>query len=154
MQNLKRCLIGVGHPFRGDDGLGYHALERLKNQLPSDIDTYHDPGDMARLIDHFENYDEVYLIDAISTGQAPTGTYYCIDLNCASIVKESMNSSTHILNLSQTIELAKALGVFPKICLCFGLEAEQFTPSQQLSSPVMDNLPILCDKIIQALTKD
>lgn len=149
--NSKQCLIGIGHPFRGDDGLGPYVIDLLRSKVPKTVDLYQDPGDMVRLLEWFELYQEVYLVDAMSTGDCPAGTLFNFEMSSNKLVAEKMNTSSHILNLKQTVELAHTLGIHPKVCRCFGLEAQSFEPSTQLSKPLLDNLPLLCDTILQAL---
>jgi hydrogenase maturation protease len=74
-------VVGVGNPYRGDDGIGPAVLDRLERAglgaggaagvtlVPSD-------GEPTRLIEAWEGAAVAVVVDAVRTGAAPVGTVH------------------------------------------------------------------------------
>lgn len=146
----KITLIGIGHPFRGDDALGPLIIEKLSAQLPNFVETKTSQGDMAELLNWFDQKDTVMIVDAIQTNQNPPGT--CYQFNHSDVTQLSAcRVSTHAFDLGQTLALADNLGILPVATIIFGIEAQHFGHGQTLSAPVADAVPKLSKLIMQAI---
>lgn len=149
----ERILVGIGHPMRGDDSLGPTVIEQLKDTLPSDISTRVIQGDIAELMDIFENYQAVYLVDAIVTGEKPPGTLYQLEGDSIDAVA-ACRTSTHAFDLGQSIEIARNLAILPKALVVFGIESDYFEQDDQCSSKVKAQIPPLIEMIVNTLNAD
>src|SRR4051794_5888632 len=79
-------VIGVGHPLRGDDGVGPAVLQGLREYLQTHVTALAVPvrlevadGDLVDLLESGTAYSKVILVDAVVTGAAP-GTLYRWDV--------------------------------------------------------------------------
>ena len=69
---MKTLVIGVGSTIRGDDGVGVHAVRRLKlRDVSRDVDIVELGTDGLALLDFVEGYDRLIVIDAIESGARP-----------------------------------------------------------------------------------
>jgi hydrogenase maturation protease len=115
---VKRLVIGIGHPDRGDDAAGRLVVERLttdRTQLRSDC------GDLIEL---WAGEDDVVVVDAMRSGR-PGGTVTRLDA-AATHLEAGQFSSSHSFGLAETVELARALGRLPARLLIYGIEGADF----------------------------
>lgn len=115
-----RRVIGLGNQFRGDDAAGLEVARRLISECGRADVIVHD-GDMTRLIDLMDGYEEVVIIDAVVSGADP-GTIHVIDAT-SDPIPTAMHFSTHALGLHDTLELARATGRLPHRVEVVGIEA-------------------------------
>lgn len=145
MQN-KTIVVGIGHPFRGDDSLGAKAVSLLQPQLPGHIDTKTILGDITDLLDIFENYTNVFLIDAISTQKASPGTRFRLEGEDLKQLSGYCRTSTHAFDIAQALELAKNLNILPSKLVIYGIEGEDYSQRNELSHAVEAQLlPLIKD---------
>ena len=140
-------MIGIGNPQRGDDGTGNRALAALAADPPPGSELVEAPGDMLALFERWAEADEVILIDAMAPGEAP-GRIVRIDAGRAALKPALENfASSHVFNLAEAIELARALGRLPRRLIVFGIEGATFTPGAALSDAVAAALPELVRQV-------
>lgn len=140
-------VVGIGHPLRGDDSLGFNMIEALIGQLPNHITLAKMLGDMIELLDMFAQYSQVFLVDAIVTGQAMPGTIHRLTEKTLSL-SSYCRASTHSFDLGQVIELARSLQALPQALIIYGIEAKQFEHGKSLSPEVLAQFDVLKEKII------
>lgn len=121
-------VIGVGNPWRRDDGAGPEAARRLGGRVLE--------GEPVGLIESFEDAGEVVLVDAVSSGAEP-GTVHRLEVGASPLPAEVFGSrSTHALGLAEAVELARALGRLPERVLVYGIEGADFSAGAGLSPEV------------------
>ena len=147
----KIMLIGIGHPDRGDDALGSILLENIKAKVENTLATQHILGDMAQLIDCFEHYHIVIIIDAIVTRQKPIGTCYRFENEAILPISHGVTTSTHSFDLGQTLQLAKNLGVLPNKLILYGIEVGHFEHGKPMSEAVTASLSDLEQSILKEI---
>lgn len=127
---MKRLVIGVGNPGRGDDGAGLEVAGRVRSAhaLRRDNSSY-------ELIDLWEGADEVILVDAAHSG-APAGTIHRIEANEERMPGGMLATSTHSVGVAETVELARILGRLPPRLLIYGIEVSDVTVGGLLSPEV------------------
>lgn len=139
-------VVGIGHPFRGDDSLGPKAITQLQPLLPKGIDTKTIVGDIAELLDIFENYTQVFLVDIIFTQQALPGKRYRLEGVELKQFANCCRTSTHAFDISQVLALADNLGILPSKLVIYGIEGQDFSQSEALSAEVQAQLePLVYD---------
>ena len=121
-------VIGIGNPFRGDDGAGL-AVARALGDDPRVL--VHE-GEPIDLLDRWEGAGEVIVVDAARSGAAP-GTVHRLDGLTEPV---AAGGSTHAFGLDQTLALARALGRAPARVEVIGIEGERFGAGDGLSPPV------------------
>lgn len=132
---MNQVVVGVGNRMRGDDGAGPAALDRLAGRVDASVRLVECRGDVSQLIDAWRHTDRAVVIDAVVSGSEP-GTLHIID-GRQGLPPRWRSASTHLIGLSEAIELAWALEAMPAELIIFGVEAAATTPGDLLS-PVVD----------------
>jgi hydrogenase maturation protease len=79
--------------------------------------------------------DEVFLVDAVSSGAAP-GTVHRIDASERALPAEIFRASTHHLGVPEAVEIARALGPLPARLVVYGIEGASFDAGRGLTPAV------------------
>lgn len=151
MNDIKTCIIGIGHPFRGDDGFGPAVIDALTAQSLTNVNLVKNTGDIAQLMPLFETFDEIILVDVLSTGEHEPGTLFCFDGQSEQIQMERMRTSTHAFSISQMLQLSQTLGCYPNRCTIVGVEGFDFNNKNSLSEQVKAKIPQACKKVISLI---
>ncbi len=61
----RRVVIGVGNEFRRDDGVGPAVIERLRGQVPAEVELVISDGDPVRLMEALSNASLAVVVDAV-----------------------------------------------------------------------------------------
>ncbi|MGE3539841.1 MAG: hydrogenase maturation protease [Candidatus Tectimicrobiota bacterium] len=128
-------VIGIGNAWRGDDALGLVAARRLRALLPAQVSIVEASGDGTSLLTLWAGADQVILIDAVQSG-APPGTVQRFTVHTAPLPSHTFRMSTHAFGLAEGIELARALGQLPAVCLVYGIEGSVWERGAALSPAV------------------
>ncbi|HEX5695824.1 MAG TPA: hydrogenase maturation protease [Acidimicrobiia bacterium] len=127
---MRRIVIGVGNPVRGDDGAGLEVAGRLRR-----VETYQRSTGSYDLIDLWDGADEVIVVDAARSG-APAGTIHRFDAHDQPLPEGVLATSTHSVGVMETIEMARSLGRLPKRVVVYGIEVSTLAPGSGLSEVV------------------
>jgi hydrogenase maturation protease len=120
---VRRLVIGVGNPDRGDDGVGRLVARLLRARLP-DVRIEEHGGDAGGLIELFRTADDVILVDAMVSGRPP-GSIVRLDCAAGDVIPVTHGASSHGFGVAEAIGLARMLGCLPARCVIFGVESEQ-----------------------------
>jgi hydrogenase maturation protease len=142
------AIIGIGNSFRGDDGAGWAVIEVLERKMPAQIKLSKIRGEIAEILEYFENYPAIYLIDAC-VGNAPAGTWKRLDALVDPVDFEQPQTSTHGLSLSHAISLAKNLNQLPSKLIIYAIYGNHYATSQGLSSKVAEAIPCIVQSILK-----
>jgi len=122
---VTRLIIGVGNPWRGDDGAGIEVARRVGGV------TFE--GDGTGLIDVWEDADgEVVVVDAAASGASP-GTIQRFDARAAPLPAHTLRSSSHHFGVADAAELARSLGRLPPTLRVYAIEGQDFGAGHDLS---------------------
>jgi hydrogenase maturation protease len=116
------CIIGCGHPDRGDDAAGLLVARRLREL---GIEAREHSGEALELLEAWSGADRVILIDAVCTG-SPAGAVSVWEGWSAPVAGETFRCSTHALGLAEAIALARLLDRMPPHLRIYGIEGGQF----------------------------
>lgn len=136
-------VIGVGSP-RGDDRLGWVALEALKQSarlaplIPQRLrlDVRDRPG--LLLLSAWQGAQSVILIDAVCSGAEPGSV---LRLAGADIGAPGGSVSTHGFGVATAVALARVLQQLPAALVLLGLEADPLSSGEGLSPSLQAALP-------------
>jgi hydrogenase maturation protease len=144
-------VVGIGNPYRCDDGVGPLIAEHLGKILPEQVKIRSHITDGLSLIHLWKEYDCVYLIDAVSSGRTP-GRVYRFDVLTEPLSPNFFtNYSTHSINLAETIALAGNLDMLPEKLIIYGVEGKDFSIGHGLSKEVRKAIFPVVDIIIKDL---
>ncbi len=138
-------IMGIGNYLMGDEGVGVHVAQRLaKEALPEGVDVLDGGTGGFFLMEYFENYPVVILIDA-TLDDRPTGTIRVIEPRFAADFPRAM--STHDIGLRDLVEGLAILGKMPKIYL-FAVSIEMIQSQQIELSPELERvMPELLEQV-------
>ena len=148
----KAIVIGVGNPFRSDDGVGPAIVRLLQAQIPGEIKCFEETGDGAELLDAWKDIECVILIDAIQSGAPPT-TVYRFDARGESLPVWFSHASTHTFGVAEAIELARHMDELPATLIVYGIEGLDFSPGTELSPEVAEALPAISRLILREVLR-
>lgn len=128
-------IIGIGNPYRGDDGVGLRITQDIKKKSPDHVNVIEQSGDGISLMDSWKDADAVILIDAVHSGAKP-GTIHRLDAHTQPIPAKFFHYSTHAFGVAEAIELARALKQLPPLFIVYGIEGKCFEAGIGLSLEV------------------
>ncbi len=128
-------VIGIGNPFRRDDGAGIEVARRLKARLSPGITVIEQSGEAAALMDAWQGAETVILIDALVSGAAP-GALRCIDLRTEKLPAGLCRASSHALGVAEAVALARQFKQLPARPVLIGIEGQDFSEGTEFSGAV------------------
>lgn len=147
----RRGVIGLGNPFRGDDGVVFELFDRIEPRFEGLDVTFVDVGDgNLRLLHVIGGFDRVLVVDAVRFGGDP-GDHVVFDP--AEATSRRSHESSHDADLFALLELAEEMGIAPERVLVFGIEPERTEMGAGLSEPVARRLPALCEALADSVKR-
>ena len=107
-------VLGIGNPFRGDDGVGPAVLALLAGRVPPGVRLVASDGEPTRLLEQWRDARAAVVVDA-AVGTGPPGAVRTVRLrpgNSARLATAG-GTSSHGLGLAAALALAAALGRAP-----------------------------------------
>jgi hydrogenase maturation protease len=142
----KILILGIGNYLMGDEGIGVQIANRLleDDSLPDEVDVLDGGTGGFHLLEYFEQYPNVILIDATLDGNAP-GTIRLIKPKFAKDFPQAM--STHDIGLKDMVSALQLMGKMPIIDL-FVVSIETIQQQGIELTPTIENVtPIIIDKV-------
>lgn len=148
---MKTAILGIGNILQGDDGIGVHIVNRLKDEyLFPDSVSIVDGGTMGLdLLVFLEDNDRVLIVDAIDFHKEP-GTIKSLT---GDEIPEFLTSklSVHQIGLSDMLFAARLRGVSPpEVCL-IGIQPKSVDTGLELSREVKARFEVLLKTVLQKL---
>lgn len=140
-------VIGVGNPWRGDDGAGAAVVRELSDR--PGIRAVECRGDPAELMARWAGFERVFLVDAVMLGSAP-GTVH--RLGTGSPLPVPARHSSHGAGVAEAVELARALGELPRELTLYGIEPGRMGQTAGLSAAVAAAVPQVARCILDELS--
>lgn len=134
-RHLRRIVLGIGNPERGDDAAGRAVVRLLRGTLPDDVELVEQDGEATAVLAHIEGAAAAFIVDACTSG-VPAGTVQCFDVGAGPLPQASFGLSTHGFGLSEAVELTRALGQLPPCCVVYTIEGSSFDVGAPLSTLV------------------
>ena len=145
MRQKKILVLGIGNYLMGDEGVGVHVAERLqKDESLRDIDIVDGGTGGFHLLEYFETYETVILIDA-TLDNNPNGTIRLIKPRFAQDFPKAM--STHDIGLKDMVSALQLMDKMPTIHL-FVVSIESLQQQGiELTAEVEAVVPTVIEKI-------
>ncbi len=145
-------VIGVGNPFRRDDGIGPAVAAAIEGQHLPGVRVAFSDGEPSGLIEAWSGADLAVIVDALHgspAGRAPCpGRIHRIkpagldtQPGPAGAPAGSSAGSSHGLGLPDAFRLGRALGREPRRAVIIAVEAADVRPGPDLSVAVAAALP-------------
>ncbi len=144
-------ILGIGNYLMGDEGIGVHVAEAmLKRPLPAHVDVLDGGTGGFHLLEYFELYKTVILVDA-TLGDYPVGTIRLIKPRFAHDFPMAM--STHDIGLKDMVGALQLLGTMPEIHL-FVVSIESLQQQGiELTKEIANVVPQLIQEIEDLIEK-
>ena len=150
---MTSILIGVGNRDRGDDAAGPLVCDRVRARLGDGaVRTFVCEGSILDLALHWEHDDDVIIVDAMQPGTEP-GRIVTVDASTNPLPTPDA-ISTHEIDVTVAIELARAIGRMPERLLLIGIEAAQSDWRTAPSAPVDAAIDAVVDLVVGRIGRD
>ena len=143
----KILVIGVGNPFRGDDGIGSAIIKILRTENSPDFVLVDGGTDGLALLDQLAEYKKAIIIDAVQMLEAP-GVVRLFVPEEARIKIKSDVLSTHGFGLAEMLKLADELNIKTKIKI-IGIQPKSIDFGEGLSDEIKNQIPQILKLIKQ-----
>ena len=147
-QNI--LLIGIGNEFRSDDGIGLIIVRQIQNTQLSSIFVKEASGEGAALMEAWQGYENVIIVDAMVSGAKP-GTILIIDANKETVPANVFHYSTHAFGAAEAIELAREMKLMPPRLLMYGIEGANFSAGITISQAVQESAHHVLEQILNTV---
>ncbi|WP_069860691.1 hydrogenase maturation protease [Streptomyces malaysiensis] len=143
-------VIGVGNPFRRDDGAGPAVVAALRADPPKDTLLADSDGEPGRMLGLWRPQDAVVVVEVVHAHPGRPGRLHTLTAERAARCA-ARSASTHALGLGETFALAAALDRMPRELTVHAVEGADFRLGCGLSAPVADALPHLLRRVTGAI---
>jgi hydrogenase maturation protease len=144
-------VIGLGNVIMSDDGLGVHAVRRLRERyaVAEDVEVIEGGTAGLLLLPHLADARRAILIDAIDTGSCP-GTLVRLSGDDW-MGAFSIRMTPHEVALDDLLAAARLKQVWPEQLVLLGLQPGAIALGAELSRPVAAALDELVDAVAAEL---
>ncbi len=148
---MKIAVFGIGNILLSDDGVGVHAINRLRDkyEFPESVRLIDGGTKGLDLLPFFEGNDKVLIIDAANFKKGP-GTIDTIEGDRIPAFL-STRLSVHQISLPDMLFAAKLMEVTPSEMCLIGIQPESMGPGTELSEEIKKQVEPLLKKVLQKL---
>jgi hydrogenase maturation protease len=143
-------IIGVGNPYRRDDGVGPAVIRALRERGCPGATLAESDGETAALIALWDEHRLAVLVDAIHAEPARPGRVHRLVVPDPRVMRRAAVSS-HDLGLGDAVRLAVQLDRMPDRMIVYGVEAADTDFGVGLSDPVRAALPGIVEAVVRDL---
>ena len=146
------AVLGIGNPLLGDEAIGIHVLERLRNNYRFSPEIALIDGGCGGLNLYFilEQYDKVIVVDAISSNTSPPGSIHIID-HTSLTGKITKGCSAHSVGIQDSLMMLQTLQNQPRDLVVVGVVPAVIEYNFNLSSVIKQRLPLIEFAVIKQL---
>jgi len=148
---MTAMVIGVGNPYRCDDGAGPAVVDLLRGTAIPGVTLEYSLGEIAELIELWTGEPRVIVVDAVRAEPAHPGRVHHLTVPDLRI-GPTRAASSHGLDLGEAVELARVLHRLPHRLELFAIEVGQVGHGQGLSPPVAAATARVAAQIAELLT--
>ncbi|OGN72948.1 MAG: hypothetical protein A2X25_10345 [Chloroflexi bacterium GWB2_49_20] len=152
-------IIGLGNPILGDDGVGWVIAQKLKKRFASKSNLefeFLSLGGLS-LMERLTGYQNVILIDAISSGKHPKGEVVSFPLSAMPDLTAGHTSSSHDTSLRNALNVGRSMNIcLPKdedILIVAVEAANVYDFSEELTPPVASAVPVAVNLVMNLISK-
>ncbi len=151
----KALVLGLGNTLLGDEGVGVHSVNRLKQQEPplDDVELMDGGTQSFTLAGPIEEADSLIVIDAAQLGRAPGTIRVYEGRDMDRFVANSRHKSVHEVTLFDLLVIAHLSGDLPPQRALIGIQPERIDWSDTLSASVAASMPLVCESVRDVLTR-
>jgi hydrogenase maturation protease len=147
MNQGRIVVIGIGNPFRRDDGVGPAVISLLRDRQLSGVELAESDGELGSLIELWMGASLAVVVDAVRTRPCRPGVIHRIAAHHPALAGARPATSSHGVELSEAVRLARALDRMPERLLLFAVEASETGFGRGLSPAMADAAVTIADEI-------
>lgn len=144
-------VIGVGNPYRRDDGIGPAVVEKLRRRHLPGVTLAECDGEPTLLLDLWEGADLAIVVDAVRTTAPCPGTIHRRSLRHPS-GSRMRSAGSHSVDLGDAVALAAALDRLPHTLVLYAVEVDDTSVGVGFTPAVQEALEDLVDELVEELT--
>jgi len=130
----RTVVIGVGNPYRRDDGVGPAVIDRLRRRAPAGVRLEESDGEPSQLLELWSGADLAIVVDAVRTVDSRPGRIHRMQLGGTRSVGSA--ASSHRVDLGDAVALARAVDRMPVTLVMYGVEVDDVSFGPGLTPPV------------------
>lgn len=133
-------VLGIGNNLLADEGIGFHAVNRLYAAGMDEELMLVDGGTLGpALLEFLEHADGLIVIDAARLGLQPGAVKCCSDAEMDAMLQSGIRT-VHELGLKDLLDVARLSGTLPPRRALIAVEPARIEWGTTLSSPVAGSL--------------
>jgi hydrogenase maturation protease len=150
---LNIAIFGIGNILLSDDGVGIHAINRLKKDydFPDHVEIIDGGTKGLDLLPLFENRDKVLFIDAANFKKTPGTIDTVEDERIPAFLSSKL--SVHQIGLPDMLFAAKLMEIMPQTMSLVGIQPESMETTTELSDVVRKRMDDLISKVLEKLSE-
>ncbi len=145
-------VIGVGNPFRHDDGAGPEVARRVRAATSSWVDVVEHDGEPAGLLDVWEGADLAVVVDAVRSHPKSPGHVHRVLVDATTGIGAAPGVSSHAGGPGDAVALARALDRLPARLVLYGIEGATFSAGLGLTPSVEASVTAVAEQIVREVT--
>ena len=153
-----RLVIGLGNPLMGDEGIGWHIIDRLAGdpRLPEDTELLWGGTDLLACADQVQGRSRVILIDAmLDASQVGSVVVFRDGAGDELQGLEDRQGHVHHLSVTQAIHLLRIVSPWfqaaPLSLIAICVDSARMQP--ELSPMLAATIPRMVDRVLQELAE-
>ncbi|RSM85159.1 hypothetical protein DMH04_17810 [Kibdelosporangium aridum] len=145
-------VIGIGNPYRCDDGIGPAVANQVRRLSLPDVEVVIADGEPVQLLDAWTGVELAIVIDAVLCAPAEPGRIHRTDLEGISTLPAA--TSSHGLGVPEAVLLGAALDRLPARLVVYAVEAASLDFGTALSPPVTAAVPEVVAAVLDEIAKE
>lgn len=142
-------VIGIGNPYRRDDGVGIEVLHRVEALHLPDVRCTESDGESTSLCEAWTGASLAVVVDAVRSGAAP-GTLHVGTMGADAVAVHTPRGGSHALSLAEALALGEALDRLPERLTVVGVEVGDVGDGPGLSDAVAAAVEAAADAVREA----
>ena len=145
------ALIGVGNPWRHDDGIGWAVVAAAGQRLGKAVDVVESDGEPSRLLEAWYELDLAVVVDGVANGASPGAIHVWAEPSDLPVPSSAAGS--HAMGIAEAVALGRALDRLPERLIVVGIEVDDTSTGHGLSAAVAAAVEEAVDVITTLVTQ-
>jgi hydrogenase maturation protease len=150
MTGVSGVVIGIGNPYRRDDGIGPAVAAEIERLHLPGVRVIVSDGEPVSLLAAWDGAELAVVIDAFQ--QTPGCPGRIRPLTAGQLASDSAGTSSHGFGVPYALQLGRALGRQPGHLLVIGVQGADFSAGTGLSAAVAAALPAVVAAVKAEIT--
>ncbi|RJQ20043.1 MAG: HyaD/HybD family hydrogenase maturation endopeptidase [Nitrospiraceae bacterium] len=145
------AIFGIGNILLSDDGVGIHAVHKLKDEytFPESVELIDGGTKGLDLLPLLEGRDKVLIIDAVNFKEAPGTIGAVAGENIPAVLRSKL--SVHQIGLPDMLFAARLMKITPPEMCLIGIQPKSMETGTELSDEIKERLDALVKKVLLKL---